>query len=427
MLSSKKNLQSFKIIILFVLLLSSCSHKKTKYIVPKKVFNDSIVKVINSDTIKKNYIFEEKKIEVAAERADFYLPIIKNKRIGLVVNQTSVVNNIHLVDFLLNKNINIVKIFAPEHGFRGNIDRGKHFNNNIDKETGLPIIAMYGKNRKPKAEQLKDIDIIIFDIQDVGVRFYTYISSMHNVMEACAENNKKIIIFDRPNPLGNYVDGPVLKPKFKSFVGMHQIPVVHGLTIGELAIMINEEGWLKGGIKCDLEVIKVKNYSHSQTWSLPIKPSPNLPNDVAIRLYPSLCFFEATNVSIGRGTLFPFQVIGYPNKNFGNFTFTPKDIPGMQINPLHENITCYGINLQETNPDTTFFTLKYIIDFASKFKNKNEFITKRNWFNLLAGNNVLAKQIISGMSEKEIRETWQKDLDKYKLLRKKYLLYTDFE
>jgi len=405
----------------------SCSPKKKEYIIIKNDFEENLPKKIKVPQKKTPVIFEIKEIKVAAERSDFYLSLLKEKKVALVVNQSSTVKDKHLVDFLLENKINVVKIFAPEHGFRGNIDRGKHFNNKIDKKTDLSIIAMYGKNRKPKAEQLKGVDIVIFDIQDVGVRFYTYISSMHYVMEACAENNKKVIIFDRPNPLGDYVDGPVLKPKFKSFVGMHQIPVVHGLTVGELAMMINEEGWLKNGIKCDLEVIKMQNYNHSKHWSLNIKPSPNLPNDVSIRLYPSLCFFEATNVSIGRGTLFPFQVIGYPNKNFGNFTFTPKDIPEMQINPLHENITCYGINLQKTNPDTTFFTLKYIIDFASKFKNKNEFITKINWFNLLAGNNVLAKQIISGMSEKEIRETWQKDLDKYKLLRKKYLLYTDFE
>ncbi|NPA45424.1 MAG: DUF1343 domain-containing protein [Chlorobi bacterium] len=394
-------------IIIFVSLFA-CSSKKQENIVSKEQIKDTTIKV-------------------AAERSELYLPLLKDKKVALVVNQTSTVKNKHLVDFLLENNINVIKIFAPEHGFRGNIDRGEHFSNNVDKKTGLPIIAMYGKNRKPKAEQLKDIGIIIFDIQDVGVRFYTYISSMHYVMEACAENNKKLIILDRPNPLGDYVDGPVLQAKFKSFVGMHQIPVVHGLTVGELAIMINEEGWLKNSIKCDLEIIKIKNYNHSKHWSLPIKPSPNLPNDVAIRLYPSLCFFEATNISIGRGTKFPFQVIGYPDKKFGNFTFTPKDIPGMQINPLHENKICYGINLQNTNPDTTFFTLKYIIDFASKYNNKNEFISKRNWFNLLAGNDILAKQIISGMNEKEIRQTWKNDLDKYKLLRKKYLLYTDFE
>jgi len=420
------NSKIFLLFSLLLLILFSCSTKKKEYIVVKKELPENLPKKINT---KKNIIdkCEIKGIKVAAERSDLYLPILKNKKIALVVNQTSRIKDKHLVDFLLENNINVVKIFAPEHGFRGNVDRGEHFNNKIDKKTGIPIIAMYGKNRKPKAEQLKNIDIVIFDIQDVGVRFYTYISSMHYVMEACAENKIKIIIFDRPNPLGDYVDGPVLKPKFKSFIGMHEIPIVHGLTIGELAIMINEEGWLKNGIKCDLEVIKMQNYNHKKHWSIPIKPSPNLPNDVAIRLYPSLCFFEATNISIGRGTRFPFQVIGYPKKKFGNFTFTPKDIPSMQMNPIHENEICYGINLQKTQADTTFFTLKYLIDFASKFKNKENFISKRNWFNLLAGNNILATQIISGMTEEEIRETWQEDLEKYKIMRNKYLLYTDFE
>ena len=355
----------FKTKLLFIFIVVfffSCSHKHEKYIIVKKDIEEHLPKEIKNDTTKKKADFLEiKRIIVGAERSELYLPFLKDKRIALVVNQTSMVDTMHLVDFLLSKNINVKKIFAPEHGFRGNIDRGKHFNNNIDKKTGLPIIAMYGKNRKPKAEQLKDIDVVVFDIQDVGVRFFTYISSMHYVMEACAENNKKVIILDRPNPLGDYVDGPVLKPKFKSFVGMHQIPVVHGLTIGELALMINEEGWLKNGVKCDLEIIKMQNYNHSIHYYLPIKPSPNLPNDISIRLYPSLCFFEATNVSIGRGTKFPFQVIGYPNKKFGNFTFTPKDIPGMQINPLHENEVCYGINLQNSNPDTIYFSLKYII------------------------------------------------------------------
>ncbi len=425
-------MNNYKTSFLFIFIIISsfsCSVKKQKQIVKNNNLEDVLPKEIISDKKKEteNFVLKEiVQIKTAAEQSELYLPLIKDKRIALVVNQTSLIQDTHLVDFLLENNVNIVKIFAPEHGFRGNVDRGEHFNNKIDKKTGLPIIAMYGKNRKPKVEQLTNIDIVIFDIQDVGVRFYTYISSMHYVMEACAEANKKVIILDRPNPLGDYVDGPVLKPKFKSFVGMHQIPVVHGLTIGELAIMINEEGWLKNKVKCDLEVIKALNYNHTKSWSLNVKPSPNLPNDISIRLYPSLCFFEATNVSIGRGTRFPFQVIGYPNKNFGTFSFMPKDIEGMQMNPLHENKVCYGINLQEYDSET-YFTLKYIIDFAGKFKNKDDFLTKRNWFNLLAGNDILAKQIISGMNEDAIKKTWKKDLEEYKKLRKKYLLYRDFE
>ncbi|MCF6366445.1 MAG: DUF1343 domain-containing protein [Bacteroidales bacterium] len=414
------------VILIVIILFTSCSPKATEHIFVKNEFNEILPEISDIEKRTPLVISDTETILTGAECTDKYIHLLKDKRVGLVVNQSALVNNIHLVDFLLMQDINIVKIFAPEHGFRGNIDRGKHFNSNIDEKTGLPIIAMYGKNRKPKKEQLADLDVVMFDIQDVGVRFYTYISSMHYMMEVCAENNKKFIVLDRPNPLGDYVDGPVLKLKYKSFVGMHQIPVVHGLTVGELAMMINGEGWLKNGIICDLEVVKVKNYDHSKSWSLPVKPSPNLPNDLSVRLYPSLCFFEATDVSIGRGTSFPFQVIGYPDKSFGSFTFVPEDITGMQMNPIQENKICYGIDLRKEEMNN-YFTLKYIIDFADKFKNKDEFITKKNWFNLLAGNGELAEQIIEGMTEEQIRETWQKDLDNYKKLRKKYLLYVDFQ
>ena len=403
-----------------------CSPKTSKLVFVKNELDEILPDIkTNKKVLPLNFVDSELIIP-GAERFQEYSQLIKDKRVAVVVNQTGLVKDIHLIDFLLMKGVNIVKIFAPEHGFRGNIDRGKHFETDIDEKTGIPIVAMYGKNRKPKAEQLKDVDVVIFDIQDVGVRFYTYISSMHYVMEACAENDKKMIVLDRPNPLGDYVDGPVLDLKYQSFVGMHQIPIVHGLTIGELAMMINGEGWLENRIKCDLEVIKAKNYNHNKQWSLPVKPSPNLPNDLSIRLYPSLCFFEATNVSIGRGTSFPFQVIGYPYKVFGDFTFVPKDIPGMQMNPVQENKICYGIDLRENNGEN-YFTLKYFINFAHKFEGKEVLITKKAWFNLLAGNSNLADQIISGMTESQIRETWKKDLDIYKQLRKKYLLYVDFE
>ena len=414
---------------LIVLLFFSCSRKINRKIVnnqPNKILTDTVVlQKISSDTIKKIVFPEKKEIEAGDKQYSEYLPLLKNRKIAIVANQTSMIDSVHLLDFLLSENVNVVKIFALEHGFRGNIDRGQHFSAEIDKKTGIPIVAMYGKNRKPKAEQLADIDIVIFDIQDVGVRFYTYISSLHLLMEACAENHKKLIILDKPNPLGFYVDGPVLKPAFKSFVGMDKIPVVHGLTIGELALMINGENWLKNGLQCDLSVIKVNNYKHSDKYSLPIKPSPNLPNDQAILLYPSLCFFEATQVSIGRGTSFPFQVIGYPDTSFGKFTFVPKDIPGMQMNPVQEGKACYGIDLRET--ENVMFTLKYLLYFYNKFSNKSRFITNKRWFNLLAGNAELYKQIMSGMSEEAIRKTWQKDLDAYKKIRKKYLLYLDFE
>ncbi len=415
----------FFIINIFFLFLISCSPKTSKKIVHiNKTITDSLPE-LKQDTLNKISFSEETKTESGDKQFQKYLTLLAGKKVAIVANQTSMIDSVHLLDFLLSEHINVIKVFALEHGFRGNIDRGESYNSEIDKKTGIPIIAAYGKNRKPKAEQLADIDVILFDIQDVGVRFYTYISSMHYFMEACAENHKKLIILDRPNPLGFYIDGPVLKPEFKSFVGMHPIPVVHGLTMGELALMINGEGWLQNHIKCDLTIVKAENYKHSDKWHLPIKPSPNLPNDRAIMLYPSLCFFEATNVSIGRGTMFPFQVIGYPDKRFGNFTFIPKDIPGMQINPVQEGKICYGIDLRNSENDR--FTLKYLIDFYKKFPDKKSFIIRKKWFNLLAGNSELYNQIISGMSEEEIRKSWKKDLDTYKKIRKKYLLYPDFE
>ena len=260
---------------------------------------------------------------LASEKFDDYLPFLKNKKVGLLVNHTSMVNNTHLVDTLLALNVEVTCIFAPEHGFRGKADAGEHVVSGVDPRTGIPVVSLYGDNKKPSEDNLQNMDVVIFDIQDVGARFYTYISSMHYMMEACGENNLKMLVLDRPNPNGEYFDGPVLKKEFQSFVGMHPIPVVHGLTVGELANMINDEGWLKDSIKCDLTVIKMDNYRHDMPYSVPVKPSPNLPTDLSIRLYPSLCFFEATEISVGRGTLMPFQVIGRPDTRFGSFTFPP--------------------------------------------------------------------------------------------------------
>ena len=367
----------------------------------------------------------KKEIIVGAEQSELYLDSIKNKRVALVVNQSSLVKKQHLLDYLIEKQINVVKVFAPEHGFRGNVDRGKHINNDIDQETGVSIISMYGKNRRPTNKQIEDVDIIIFDIQDAGARFFTYISSMHEVMEACAINKKQLIIFDRPNPLGDYIDGPIRQKQFKSFVGMHPIPIVHGLTVGELAQMINGEGWLENKNKCKLKIIKVKNYKHSMQYVLPVKPSPNLPNQLSIRLYPSLCFFEATNISIGRGTKFPFQVVGYPDKVFGDSLFIPKDIKGMQINPIQEGKVCYGVDLRSLKPENQKFTLKYLINFYKKSNFKDKFFSREKWFKLLSGNKKLLEQIKNGLSEKEIKASWQKELEQYKLMRKKYLLYHD--
>lgn len=395
--------------VISLLLIIACSNSQT---------NET-----NNDTISEAVHEETKPIIVGAEQPELYLDSLLNKNVALVVNQSSLVKEKHLVDFLIENKVNVIKIFAPEHGFRGNIDRGSHVESEIDEKTGLPIVSMFGKNRRPTDEQLKDVDVVIFDIQDAGARFFTYISSMHEVMEACAVNDKQLIVFDRPNPLGDYVDGPIRQAKFKSFVGMHPIPVVHGLTVGELARMINGENWLENGRQCKLQVIKVKNYTHSMQYSLPVKPSPNLPNDLSIRLYPSLCFFEATPVSIGRGTQFPFQVIGFPDKSFGDSLFIPKDIKGMQVNPIQEGKVCYGIDLRFKDADSIKFTLKYVIKFYNQFKDKKKFFKSEKWFNLLAGNDRLIEQIRKGVSEDEIRMSWKKELDEYLKVRELYLLY----
>ena len=362
-----------------------------------------------------------KKPEVGAAQFGAYLPILKNKKVGLVVNQTSTVRSQHLVDTLLSLGIQITKIFAPEHGFRGDAHDGATIYDNIDQSTGLPIISIYGKQKKPSPEQLKDLDILIFDIQDVGARFYTFISTLHYVMEAAAENNKKVIVLDRPNPNGDYVDGPVLKPAFKSFVGMHPLPIVHGLTIGELAKMINGEGWLAGGQRCDLEIIKIKNYSHAIPWALKIPPSPNLPNDRAVRWYPSLCLFEATVVSIGRGTYAPFQQLGAPQIN-SDFSFTPKSIKGMSVYPKHLDTVCYGEDLTATE-SIPKFNLSLLIKYYHLIDMGPDFFNRKKTFNQLAGNDQLMQQIISGMSEEAIQMSWAEDLADYRSLRKKYLLY----
>ncbi len=353
-----------------------------------------------------------------------YLPLLKDNKVGLVVNQSSLVNGVHLLDTLLSLYVQIDKVFAPEHGFRGQKDAGEHVDNDIDKKTGITIISLYGKNRKPSQEQLKGLDIIIFDIQDVGVRFYTYISTMHYMMEACAQSDVKFIVLDRPNPNGDYFDGPILEKEYQSFVGMHPIPIVHGLTVGELAKMINGEFWLKDNLQCNLEVVKVKNWNHNIPYELPVKPSPNLPTYLSIRLYPSLCFFEATNISIGRGTYFPFQVIGYPDSSCGPFTFTPKSIDGMSKHPKQENITCYGIDLRKESLKHKF-SLSYFLHFYRNLKNNEEFKFDKRWFNLLAGNTKLYEDIISGKDEIDIRLSWQNDLQEYSLMRDKYLLYSE--
>lgn len=371
----------------------------------------------NTGDIQKDTIAKPAALQISS-----YLPLIEGKNVGLVVNQTSTLNGVHLVDSLISLNVNITKIFAPEHGFRGKASAGEKIEHGTDAKTGLPILSLYGKNRKPTPEMLSDLDVVIFDIQDVGVRFYTYISTMHYMMEACAENNIPLIVLDRPNPNGDYVDGPVLDTNFISFVGMHPIPVVHGCTVGELAKMINGEGWLENGVKCDLTIIEMENYTHNMRYSLPVRPSPNLPNDLSIRLYPSLCFFEGTQISVGRGTDFPFQVAGYPDERFGNFTFTPVSMPEAAKYPKYENEKCYGIDLRNKKLSHKF-TLKYLIYFYQKFENKEEFFLESLFIDRLAGTSELRKQIIKGLTEDEIRATWQEKLDNYNLIRQKYLIY----
>ena len=363
---------------------------------------------------------EKAKVILGIEQVDNYLPKLENKRVGLLVNQTSVIGDLHLADLLKSKKIDVKKIFSPEHGFRGEAAAGEHVNDSIDPKTGFPVVSLYGSNRKPTADQLKDVDVVIFDIQDVGTRFFTYISTLHYLMEACAENNKKVIVLDRPNP-NAYVDGPVKHPETKmNFLGMHPIPVTHGMTVGEYARMINGEGWLAGGKKCELEVIETKFWKRGDFYSIKIKPSPNLPNDHAIALYPSVCFLEQTVISIGRGTQTPFEIIGNPLLKDLPYQFTPVDIKGMAIDPPHENQLCYGYDLRK-DEEPEKVSLKYLIDMYKIYPDKENFFGK--YFDNIAGNSELKDQIKQGMTEDQIRATWQKDLDAFKEKRKKYLIY----
>lgn len=369
-------------------------------------------------------------VKSGADRLEELFPLLENKRISLVVNQTSLVQNVHLLDTLYNKGVHITQVFAPEHGFRGDADAGEFIKNGKDYRTQVPIISLYGKNKKPQPAQLQQTDIVIFDIQDVGARFYTYISTMFYVMQACAENNKELIILDRPNPC-DYVDGPVLDMKYKSFVGMLPIPILHGCTIGELAQMINGEGWLGNNLQCPLKVITIEDWKHGQPYSLPVKPSPNLPNNQAIALYPSLCPFEGTSVSVGRGTDFPFQIIGSPTTKNLKFRFMPHSMKGSDKHPLHQDAYCYGLNLSSEKNIPKGFSLQYVIQFYNYFQNltkhaEKEFFTRPHWFDLLTGTNQVRLDILKNKTEEQIRSAWQKKLNQYKEIRKKYLLYEDY-
>lgn len=365
-------------------------------------------------------------LRTGAEQTEKLIPLLNNKRVALVVNQTSIVGQAqtHLLDTLIALGMDVKKVFAPEHGFRGKADAGETVKNGRDVKSGLPILSLYGKNKKPTAAQLADIDVVVFDIQDVGARFYTYISTMHYVMEACAENNKQMIVTDRPNPC-DYVDGPIREADKNSFVGMHPIPILHGCTVGELAQMINGEGWLKNGVKCLLTVIPIEGWKHGQHYTLPVKPSPNLPNGQSIALYASLCPFEGTDISVGRGTYMPFQVIGSPSLKRYSYSFTPQSLEGFDKNPLHKGMICYGHDLRNTEAPQGL-SLEYVIIYYKVYKEQGkaeQFFTRPSWFDLLMGTSTVRQQIIAGKTEATIRQGWQDGLIRYKKIRDKYLLY----
>lgn len=365
-------------------------------------------------------------VRVGAQRTAEYLPLLQGHQVAIVTNQTGRIGDTHLVDSLLGMGVRVVKVFAPEHGFRGEADAGEHVRDQRDTRTGLPLVSLYGDNKKPSATQLADVDRVLFDIQDVGVRFYTYISTLHYVMEACAEQRKPLIVLDRPNPNGFFVDGPVLDKEHRSFVGMHPVPLVHGMTVGEFARMINGEGWLKGGVHCDLTVVPCEGYDHSTFYEPPVRPSPNLPNMAAVYLYPSLGLFEGTIVSVGRGTDRPFQCIGYPGNPLGTHTFTPRSVPGAR-DPPHRDKLCTGLDLSDYGEFHTRLApalhLKWLIGMYEMAPDKKGFFN--NFFDKLAGGPTLRQQVVAGMAEADIRATWRPDLDRFRTVRARYLLYPD--
>ena len=369
----------------------------------------------------------ETALRTGAECTERYLPLLEGKRVAVCGNQTSVVAKTHLVDTLLSRKVNVVKLFCPEHGFRGQAEAGATIASGKDPLTGLPVVSLYGKNKKPTAKQMEDVDVVLFDLQDVGCRFYTYISTLHYVMEAAAENGVKVIVLDRPNPNGFYVDGPVLEPQYKSFVGMHPVPIVYGMTIGEYARMINGEKWLANGVQCDLTVIKLEGYTHETRYALPVAPSPNLQTTEAIYLYPSLCLFEGANVSVGRGTDQPFEMYGAPGMQSGDYRFTPRAIPGVSENPPFKGLECRGYLLHDIAADNLNnpgrLNLSYLLTAYRNCVDQSSFFLKNNFFDKLAGTDQLRKQLVVGASEEEIRASWEPDLEKFRHIREQYLLY----
>ena len=368
----------------------------------------------------------QNRVIVGAEQTNVYLPLLKNKRIAIFSNHTGMIGNKHLLDVLLENKINVVAIFSPEHGFRGNADAGEHVSSSVDSKTGVPILSLYdGKLGRPSEESMRKFDLLIVDIQDVGLRFYTYYASMVRLMDACAEYNRKMLILDRPNPNGHYVDGPILDMKYKSSVGWLPIPIVHGMTLGQLALMVNGERWLPASRICDITVIKCKNYTHQTMYELPIPPSPNLPNMKAVYLYPSTCYFEATPVSLGRGTRLPFQIYGHPNMLGYDYTFTPQSIPGAK-NPPQLNRICHGVNLSELSNEEIWkkgVDLSYLID-AYRNLNMDDYFF-RPFFELLTGRDYVRKMIKQGKNADEIKAMWKEDVEKFKIQRKPYLIYEE--
>ncbi len=377
-------------------------------------------------TVLSRNVHQKNTVKTGAQRMDKYLPLLSGKKVACVVNQTSTIGKTHLVDTLLKSGIAMIKIFAPEHGFRGKADAGETVGNEMDKKTGLPVLSIYGNKKKPSKEDLAGVDIVLFDIQDVGVRFYTYISTLHYVMEACAEQGKTLIVLDRPNPHAHYIDGPILDPKYASFIGMHKVPIVYGMTIGEYAMMVNGEGWLANNIKCTLQVIPCDHYKRNAMYTLPVKPSPNLPNQNAVLLYPSICLFEGTTMSVGRGTDKQFQVIGHPQLK-SNLSFTPVPNEGAK-EPLHQGLKCYGEDLSGNDMHASFtlqkIDISYIIKYFKIFSQLNEkYFLDNMFFDKLAGTDKLRKQITAGVAEVEIRQSWEKGLIDFRKIRSKYLIY----
>jgi uncharacterized protein YbbC (DUF1343 family) len=384
--------------------------------------------LLGSLVINRSVIAQEPHIITGAERTEVYLPKLKGKKISILANQTSVIGNTHIVDSLLSQGIDLVKIFSPEHGYKGTAGAGEDVPDSVISKSNIKIISLYGNKRKPASEDMDSIDIMIFDIQDIGARFFTYISTLHYIMESCAEKGIPLLILDRPNPNGHYIDGPVLDLKYKSFVGMHPVPVVHGMTTAEYAIMINGEKWLDNGATCKLEIVVCKNYDHSSYYMLPVNPSPNIRNMEAVYLYPSMCLFEGTIMNEGRGTEYPFQVFGHPDYRDRDFYYIPQSIPGA-MNPKHKNEKCYGLDLRDIDIETLKsdkrVNLSFIIHAYRNMQKEEKFFN--SYFNTLAGNDVLKTQIIEGLTEEQIRNSWQEELYNFKKIRKKYLLYPDFE